>query len=77
MIGTAREKEASGGEVVAENVVGLPATEEREARSQLHFHFVRTSTHHRGGDVPDVVPVIDVTSRIRQNGLYNTRRNLR
>ena len=57
------------GHIVAECVVSLPATEQREARSQLNLNAVVQFTQGGGGDVANLVTVVDITGRGRQRSL--------
>lgn len=54
------EDEVGEREVVAEDELGLPATEEREAGSELDGELVLGDGDVRGGDVADFVPVVDL-----------------
>ena len=48
------------GDVVADEVVGLPAAEEREPRTDLQLDGFVQDPESRGRDVPDVVAVVRV-----------------
>lgn len=56
-------------EVVANDVMGLPATEEREARPDLHLYGVIQDEQVAGGHVANLVAVVHVLGRSGEDGL--------
>lgn len=57
------------GQVVSDEIVGLPAAKQGEAGTDLHLDRVVQDLEVRGGDVADLVPVVDVLGRGWQDGL--------
>lgn len=57
------------GQIIPNDVVGLPATKQWEARTNLHLHRVIEDLQVRGGDVSDLISVVDVLRRRRKNSL--------
>jgi hypothetical protein len=57
------------GHIVAQEVARLPSSKEREARSQLNVNSIIQLSHVTGGDVANLVSVVDVSSRCWQGSL--------
>ena len=55
--------------VVTNDVVGLPSSEQREARPEVELHCVIHNFHVACGDVADVVSVVHVLAGGGQKGL--------
>lgn len=62
------------GQVVANDIVGLPASKQREARPDLHLHWILQNLQMGGGDVADLVPVVHILCRGRKDGLLRRKR---
>lgn len=61
-------------QVIADDVMGFPASKKREAGTDLHLHRVIQDKEVAGGDVSDFISVIDVLSSRWENGLYGEKR---
>lgn len=61
-------------QVIADDVMGFPASKKREARTDLHLHRVIQNKEVAGGDVSDFISVIDILSSSWENGLYGEKR---
>ena len=73
---TRTEQVFVAGHVVADDVVGLPAAEERETRTQLQFDTVVGFAQVGSGNVADLVAVVDVAGRQRQQCLHAQNRHM-
>lgn len=57
------------GQIVADDVMGLPASKQGEARPDLHLHWVIQNLQMGGGDVANLISVVDILSRSRKDSL--------
>ncbi len=58
------------GQIVADDVMGLPASKQGEARPNLHLHGVIQNLQMGGGNVANLISVVDVLGRGRKDGLW-------
>lgn len=61
------------GQIVANDVVGLPASEQGEARPDFHLHWVIQNLQVGGGDVPDLISVVDILGWGRKDSLLRRK----
>merc|ERR1719291_1580689 len=57
------------GHVVADNIVGFPATKEGEPWAQVQLHCIIHHLEMTGADVADIIPVVDILGSRRQKSL--------
>lgn len=60
-------------QIVANYIVSLPASKQGETWSDLHFHRVIQNLQMGGGDVANLIPVVNVLSRGRKDGLWRRK----
>lgn len=59
-------------EVVPNDVMGLPPSKKREARSNFHLYRVIQNKEVAGGNVANLIPVINILGSGREDGLQES-----
>ena len=54
-----------GGNIVTEDVMGFPSTVQRETRANLDFDLILQFLDMTGGDIADLISIVDIASRSR------------
>lgn len=61
------------GQIVANDVVGFPASKQRKTRPNLHLHWVIQNLQVGSGDVPNLISVVDILGWGRKDCLLKRK----